>query len=72
MTRDEHRAKCAKAIMEAMSWEDSPGKWLAAFAIIDSLYGIARVVPLKGPEGMAACDAVNEVYDLTNAPEQKP
>jgi hypothetical protein len=66
--RDERRAECADKIIGALAGIGIDITEREAFAIIDSLHGIARLVPLKTPKGMGACDAVNEVYDLTNPP----
>jgi hypothetical protein len=53
MTRNDHREACAWAIMRCMNWENSTGKWIAAFAILDSLHGAgARVVPIEATEEM--------------------
>jgi hypothetical protein len=68
--RDERRAECARAIMTCMDWRGLAME--EAFTIIDSLHGIARLVPIRTTKTMDGCDAVNEVYDLTNPPEKKP
>jgi hypothetical protein len=55
VTREESRKACGLAIMRCMNWKDSPGKWIAAFSILDSLHGTgARVVPVEATEEMIA------------------
>jgi hypothetical protein len=83
MTRDEHRAKCIKAM--AIAWirgrvyyknlVEIPD-WLMRQTIeeqtvtFDSLHGIAWVV--TGPFQSSIIVEVLDASDLTNQPEQKP
>lgn len=81
MTRDEHREKCIEALDAALEkWLS--GKLTAEF-ILDSLHGIARVVPTEATNEMIdagegwmtwpeLCRAMSAAGDLTNPPEGKP
>jgi hypothetical protein len=85
MTRDEYRARCIEAIAYGQKWEEVVEKDVYrchAAKILDSLHGIARVVPIEATEEMSISGidaapgqtwrAMSAAGDLTNPPEQKP
>jgi hypothetical protein len=85
MTRDEHREACLGAIKAALEWHGVADSSRVAPDVLDSIHGIARVVPAEATPKMieeyelSDYENIGEVWsalsalgDLTNPPDGKP